>query len=265
MGESNQKQNEEKYVYKFFRWDSLQPLLKNKKLRLERTETWENVDSDGDVYENCVFNSLYNNNLPLEKSNIYGQSWSFNRSSDAMWRIYSQKPLKGQHINDLQKTAVKVKTTIPKLKKVLLNPISPIDYDKYSYMGKVKYMGPKKYKEWLNNSEKNKIIKSLFIKRWAYVHEREYRIIVYVDSEKSPENIEFNIDTNYLFDRFFLDPRLDDTQRKEFENCLVESYGISKEKIDKSSLYTFNDTLTKGVLLDWQQPNKAITAIYWDY
>lgn len=264
---SSQKQNNEEYIYKFFKWKHLQLILTHKRLRLNRTESWERVvEKDGDVYENCVFNSLYKPDSTLKKSNVYGQSWTFNQSSDAMWRIYSKMPLEGLSINNLQDTAIKVKTTIPKLKEVINKPISDIECEKYAYMGKVKYLGPKSFKKWLNEPEKDHLIKSLFVKRWAYAHENEYRIIVCVDNNdaESYEHIEFDIDTDYIFDRFFLDPRLTSDQQEEFTDYLVNSLNISKDKIDKSSLYTFKNKLTKDLHLKWNRPNMPVTMIEWD-
>lgn len=263
---SSQKQNDKQTVYKFIKLKHFRTMMKNKVLTLCPTEDWEKREKDGDVYENCIFNSLYNSKLPLIKSNIYGQSWTFNYSSDAMWRIYSKKPLKGQSINELQETAIKVKTTIPKLKEVISKPISNIECNKYAYMGKVKYMGSKSFKKWLNEPEKDHLIRSLFVKRCAYAHENEYRIIVCIDNynAESAENIEFNIDTNYMFDQFFLDPRLDKDQRKEFIDYLIKHYKVSKDKISKSSLYTFKDKLTKDLHFKWNRPNVPITTIKWD-
>lgn len=264
---SSLKYNNEEHIYKFFKWKHLQLILTNKKLRLERTESWERVvEKDGDVYENCVFNSLYKPDSTLKKSNVYGQSWTFNQSSDAMWRIYSKMPLNGQPIDELQDTAIKVKTTIPKLKDVISKPISNIKCDKYAYMGKVKYMGPPSFKNWLNEPKEEHLIKSLFVKRCAYAHENEYRIIVCIDNhnEQSYEHIEFDIDTDYMFDKFFLDPRLDKKQRKDFTEYLVKHFNVSKDKISKSSLYTFKDKLTKNLHIKWNQPNIPITTINWD-
>ena len=264
---SNQKQNNEEHIYKFFKWEHLQSILTNKKLRLERTESWERVaEKDGDVYENCVFNSLYKKDSTLKKSNVYGQSWTFNRSSDAMWRIYSKMPLEGLPINKLQDTAIKVKTTIPRLKEAIYKPISSIECKKYAYMGKVKYMGAKNYKKWLNEPKEDHLIKSLFVKRWAYAHENEYRIIVCIDNhnEKSYEHIEFDIDTDYMFDKFFLDPRLTPDQQKEFTDYLVNFFNVSRDKIDKSSLYTFKNKLTEDLHLKWNRPNMPVTMIEWN-
>ena len=109
------------------------------------------------------------------------------------------------------------------VKHAISKPIINIECDKYAYMGKVKYMGPKSFKKWLNKPKEDHLIKSLFVKRWAYAHENEYRIIVCIDNhnEKSYEHIEFDIDTDYMFDKFFLDPRLTPDQQKEFTDYLV--------------------------------------------
>ena len=106
-------------------------------------------------------------------------------------------------------------------------------------------MGPKSFKKWLNEPKEDHLIKSLFVKRWAYAHENEYRIIVCIDNhnEKSYEHIEFDIDTDYMFDKFFLDPRLTPDQQKEFTDYLVNFLNVSRDKIDKSSLYTFKNKL----------------------
>jgi len=101
---------------------------------------------------------------------VYGQCWTLHRASDAMWRIYSP-----------DKDAVRVRTTIEKLARSLSSPLGSWAHAQ-SFIGKVEYL----FKPDLENFAATifedelspaTIARSLLVKRRAFLHEREVRLI----------------------------------------------------------------------------------------
>ena len=139
---------------------------------------------------------------------LYGQCWSLNKDTDAMWRIYSSK-----------KKGVRIKTTIGKMIQVLeqtrgMNWTAPA-------FGLVKYVDIKFIKEYLRQIEKDGSGKffemmsdSLFYKREQFSHEKEVRFIIQTEGVdgfqyNDGDFLNLKIDPTELIEEISLDPRLD--------------------------------------------------------
>src|SRR3990172_3540769 len=120
--------NPDLYIYRVFKANRLIEMFKTKKLVLVKPELWD------DPFENFLIKS----STPLPSGGImsfrgvadcfYGQCWTLNQESDAMWRIYSP-----------DKNGAKVKTTIRRLHKAIYNPNN--EFASLScYIGKVMHM-----------------------------------------------------------------------------------------------------------------------------
>lgn len=76
-------------MYKYIRLDYVLNMLDTKKLRFDNIKKWE------DVFENFVDKEeiiLLNSEREEMHSRVYyGQSWTAQEESDAMWRIYRPK------------------------------------------------------------------------------------------------------------------------------------------------------------------------------
>lgn len=181
---------------------------------------------------------LYNAQSNLQK-NYYGQCWSLNRDSDAMWRIYSP-----------DKESVRIKTTVIKMIEVLdqtrgMMWVAPL-------FGKVKYLPQNKITEWLLHTQTeeklwiyNCFSESLFIKRHEFEHENEVRFLIYngnFGDTPTPANvhddyIDMQVDPSCFIEEIALDPRL---SNDDFEDRKVLLSSITGSiPICKSDLYSF--------------------------
>ena len=221
-------------IYQILPWKYVQQILEKGVLRFNNiNKFWE------DPYELCLFNEdiIYDRYdikdfLKESVKRYYGQCWSINRDSDAMWRIYSH-----------DKQSVRIKTTILKLIEVLnqtrgMGESAPL-------FGKVRYVSKGELIKWLYHvGEKGwghfcKLYgDSLFIKRIEFSHEAEVRFVIYqLQCHKVKEFIELHVDPFDLIDEIALDPRLSRDEYQQLKNNIV---AFSKNIIVcQSDLYKF--------------------------
>lgn len=229
----------DKPIYRIFSFDRLKEIFEEKKLTLVKPKLWD------DPFENFILKStgILPDKREFEigfRDNYYGQCWSLNIESDAMWRIYSPN-----------KDGVKVKTTIRKLFTPLFqtgglyHKANGIQYNTSSFIGKVKYAKSTTLVEMLKDKKRmsDKIFdqsgwgqaSTFFFKRTAFKHEREIRII-YNSQFRTWNNVyKFEIDPFDLFDSIVFDPRM---TSEKYKNCKqqVRNWGY-KKRIIQSSLY----------------------------
>lgn len=197
------------YIYRLFPFETLLELLIENKLTLIKTKLWE------DPYENYILkcNWSLSDGTPVNPTNLidqfFGQCWTITPESDAMWRIYSHNT-----------KSVRVKTRINKLFNVIFDNHSYDSLTK-SFIGRVKYDSKANIQNYFSNHHNTfPIIKDttaqLMIdahlwKRNEFDHEKEIRVLYYVDSF-SPDKLnsvkKFDINVNDLFEEITLDPRI---------------------------------------------------------
>lgn len=228
------------YLYKFIKLKHLEPLIKNQKLRIDTISKWD------DPYENfflkfnfSTYVSFYKEEVEVNTESIinriYGQSWTLIEESDAMWRIYSNK-------EKIEETAIRIKIKADNLFNIVYTGDKCMAT---TSMHIVKYKTDEELTQWLRNLKNinrnfPKYAKeSLYIKRKAFEHEREARIIILTDSQsKESEFLEFNIPKLDIIEEFILDPRLKEENVEEITQQLCK-LDIDKNKIKKSKLYDF--------------------------
>jgi hypothetical protein len=229
----------DKPVYRIFTFKRLMQLFEECKLTLVKPKLWD------DPFENFILNSTgkFSDGREFKigfRNNFYGQCWSLNKESDAMWRIYSPK-----------KNGVKVKTTIRKLFTPIFQAgninhnIYGSQYSLYSFIGKIKYSSADELIDMLRDKERmsNKIFdntgwgqaSSFYFKRSAFKHEEEIRIIYNNQKEISSDFFEFEINPNDLIDEIVFDPRWDyDYYCKKKK--IIKNLGFTKS-MSQSTLY----------------------------
>ena len=229
-------------IYQILPVKYLIKILLNEKLRFNNImKSWE------DPYE--LFFLKQNISVEREsvaslisklRQNLYGQSWSLNKDSDAMWRIYS-----------FDKEGVRIKTSFLKMIQVLNQTRGMLFV--YPHFGKVEYKDKKSILEWMNQRLQEgsgklftTLTDSLFIKRIEFMHENEVRFIISNNNTESTESyeniyddhIDMKIDPFNFIDEIALDPRLND---EDFEERKILLSKIAKNiPILKSDLYSFN-------------------------
>ena len=220
-------------MYKYIRLDYVLNMLETKKLRFDNVKKWE------DVYENFVDKEeiilLNSEGEEMHNRACYGQSWTVQEESDAMWRIYSHA---GQ--------VVRVMTVYPLLYHVLGewisknrdNPLCPtIDY--------VFYADENEINEWLLSNTPMNIWafielqnEGIFIKRHEFEHEKEVRVILSSGNKEEKGYVELDFDPNRVFREIVIDPRVNEEEFMRQRDCLTKR-GFDGRKIRKSTLYDF--------------------------
>ncbi len=227
-------------MYKYIKLDYVLNMLETGKFRFDNIKKWE------DVYENFVdkedvnlLNSTKDGNML--GSTLFGQSWTTQEESDAMWRIYSNTGY-----------VVRVMTVYPLLFHVLVDWMTDHkDTPTTITIDHVYYADENEINEWLlSNSPMNLWAfielqeEGIFIKRREFEHEKEVRALLRSSINDKREYIELNFDPHKVFREIVIDPRVSEDEFIRQRDCLVNR-GFDMSKIRKSTLYDF-----KKVTLD---------------
>ena len=158
-----------RYVYRIISTARLYELFANRENVLVRPSMWE------DPFENFILNSPAKLNdgtvvqFGFHKS-YYGQCWTLNQTSDAMWRIYSPTS-----------DGVRIRTTIRNLALSLSGGLGQWAHIQ-TFIGKVRYLSDKELLQFANHVfasglDPAALAKTLLVKRKAFCHEREVRLL----------------------------------------------------------------------------------------
>lgn len=234
-------------IYRIFPLKYFLDMIENSRLLLPKINSWE------DPYENFILRSnIFANgelieNLQEESDLVFGQCWSIATENDAMWRIYSPN-----------KECIRVKTSVRKL----LNLLCPVIQKEGHFglflnetiIGKVLYKDQTDINVWVDSIEINPhnsdimpiIIESLLIKRKAFEHEKEVRVIFNAeDSDErfldgTPNLVVFEMDRPMDFiEEVKFDPRCDNSFFSLYKKIFVEKYHFEAASIIKSNMYEF--------------------------
>lgn len=221
-------------MYKYIPLKYVLNMLETEKFRFDNIKKWEDVyENFVDKEEICLLNSKCDK---MYGRACYGQSWTEQEESDAMWRIYSPA-----------KNAVRVKTVYPLIYNVSGewndnhkdNPIIPT-------IDRVFYADEDEINKWLvSNTPMNHWAfielqcESLFIKRREFEYEKEVRVILSTYNKEEKEYVEVDFDPNKVFRDIVIDPRVTDEEFAQQRDRLVE-HGYNGDKIRKSTLYDFH-------------------------
>lgn len=218
----------DKTIYRIFPITRFLEMIKNKQMVLVKPKLWD------DPFENLLLLSRFQFDdgeiMEFESANsVYGQCWTENRESDAMWRIYSP-----------QKDGIRVSTTPRKLLSALKKEVGEFSSVR-CFLGKVEYKNKKKLLEafsqlHLLDTSGEGIAKSLLYKRHAFSHEREIRLIYFgQDGTCEDDLFKFNFEPATVIDRILFDPRMHKEVKEAYKNH-IKTLGYDFE-IRRSTLY----------------------------
>ena len=219
-------------IYKFIPFEYVVSIFRANALQIFQTLHWE------DVYENFLLKSVASKdeqkNLKQLVQSYYGQCWTFRKETDALWRIYSPT-----------KQSVRLQTTIRKLGNATRQCVETSADITCATIGPVKYFQPAKFRKWVQARGRSEgaapaLIDSLFIKRTAFSHESELRLILQrkeLIAQKGKPHIKLAIDPNKFFNEIALDPRVTDDQVTIYTHML-RKLGY-ENRIYRSPLYEF--------------------------
>lgn len=220
-------------IYRIFSLERFRELIWSNELVLVNPSKWDDpfenfflkasaVDVNGDI-------------VSLEKiaNSWYGQCWTYNKESDAMWRIYSPK-----------KDGVRVSTTIRKLFSNIWNEKDQFRSLKY-FIGEVLYKPRHEIEEFMRETsflnialggQNDNFAKLLCIKRQEFSHENEVRVLVN-DVDNAGKKGCYRVPFGYakILHDVCIDPRLEEIDFMNTRDELV-NMGCSLS-ITQSELY----------------------------
>lgn len=223
-------------IYRIFNFDRFEQLMKTNELILVNPDMWD------DPFENFYLKAdafMGDEKVSLEslRKEWFGQCWTLNEDTDAMWRIYSP-----------QKNGVRLKTTVGKLFRAVIDQ-QGIFADFGSFIGKVEYLSKEEiqkyhkqtFSETMLGGQGTGFAEMLLRKRKAFEHEVEVRVLASLSSEYLHEYedglYQVKIDFESMFDEICLDPRLENDDFEKMKNQLENKTSIP---IIQSDLYKFD-------------------------
>jgi hypothetical protein len=197
-------------------------MFEAKHLQLSHPSAWD------DPYERLVEHA--------RQESVFAQCWSKRETSDAIWRIYSP-----------DRMGLSIRTTRSPLAQALeeANATTPIQY----FVMEVKYLAEAAAVERANvlvhdaesaGQTVRGVMASLLVKRAAFDHEAEVRVIVHLLGD-SPYGgagpmLRLPIDPHRLVDQIVFDPRADPVLMRMCTHYLRNSLNY-KGEITRSRLY----------------------------
>jgi hypothetical protein len=162
-----------------------------------------------------------------QRHDFYGQCWTLREETDAMWRIYSG-----------DKKSVRIQVRIPNLVASLAH------YSKGNvFIGKVRYLNTPELLAWaqtvMNRAKVPTIrllAKTLLVKRVAFSHEQEVRLLYFDDRERD-EIYRYRFPAHDLIEKIVLDPRLSDEEGEMLKQVIESRTGFNRKRIIRSKLY----------------------------
>lgn len=163
----------------------------------------------------------------------YGQCWTLESRSDAMWKIYSKNG-----------DSIRVRTTVGKLL-YSLRAAHPDESEGRCFIGRVRYVKVRQLLDFgktmfVGHSPTEAIVRSLLLKRIAFRHEYEVRLIYVVrrHSKLDDHIYKYDFDPHAIIDQVMVDGRVSREDFVTLKDEIATRTGLSKRKIWRSLLYT---------------------------
>ena len=202
-------------------------LIENRKLYLRKVKLWDDPwEAPDDQLPLIRDDGMQIYSESLITASTVGQCWTYEKDSDAMWRIYS-----GDRQGIMIETIAENFASIDNLRRALLAKV--IYYNNSNYIDRRKE---------INNNPSYSFAGDMVLKREAFKHENEVRLLVCLQAyPKEIDNIwdipvvGFGIEPEFFIKSITFDPRADDWYVET-----IKKYCISKNlncSIEKSTLY----------------------------
>lgn len=218
--------NEDDHLYRYMSLAQFISLVENKMLFLRKVKLWDDPwEAPDDQIPIIDEKGKERLSESLITSSTVGQCWTYEKDSDAMWRIYSS-----------DRQGIMVET--------IAKNFYTVDNLRHASLAKVEYYNKGNYiekrKEVANNSSYS-FAGDMILKREAFKHENEVRLLVCLQGYNNVENIwdtpviGFGIEPELFIKSITFDPRAD-----EWYVDSIKKYCMSKNfkcPIEKSNLY----------------------------
>jgi hypothetical protein len=213
-------------VYRIISLERLGELFEKRVNTLVKPMAWD------DPFENFVMG--LKGQLPSGKTvefaqryDFYGQCWTLAAASDAMWRIYSS-----------DKRSVRIRVRLRNLVGTLAPRALGI-----VIIGKVRYLRTKGLLNWAERVIRDADVpdvrllgRTLLVKRTAFAHEQEVRLLYFDPKGKQPKMFQYHVDPHTFVDEIVVDPRLSSDQATELIKEIRTKTGF-RGAISHSDLY----------------------------
>lgn len=223
-------------IYRIFSTHWFEHLINTDKNGLVHPSSWDDPFENFFLKNEAELQDGTTVSLAQLSRSWYGQCWTRNVDSDAMWRIYSPN-----------KDGIRVRTTIRDLFSDFYDPSDKFASLKF-LIGSVEYQSRSKIEQFLASTTFNdlalggqphRFADTLLIKRPEFQHENEVRLLFH-DTEGTHANgnvAVFSLGWRKIFSEVALDPRLTDIEYDQLKQRLL-SLGCTVP-IVQSELYKF--------------------------
>jgi hypothetical protein len=219
------------FIYRIIKTRYLLKLLSAGKNVLVKPKLWD------DPFENFILQSHFiwkgEPVIIAARDYFYGQCWTLQRASDAIWRIYSPNS-----------TAVRIRSTIRRLAESLSSWRGNWAAQE-PFIGRVRYLKSQDLVAFgssvLRGNEgpltQRTLARTLLVKRPAFQHEREVRLLFTPHDfhNFTGDLLPYPVEPNSLIDQVVLDPRMDNAKAAILKQKITAA-GFAGE-VKRSLLY----------------------------
>jgi hypothetical protein len=213
----------DKPVYRYMKLDKFFKLFDERQNVLSHPRKWD------DPFENFILNAEVKD---FEfRDRVYGQCWTVERRSDALWQIFCGKA-----------QGVRIRTTLRRLGATFSRTLSQPDRH-HAFIGKVKYLSDRKLfgagRSIMDRVDPEGIARSLLMKRNAFRHEAEVRLVYRKTLGKPAEDglFPYPVDPDGLIDQVMIGPRFQPVEASKLRRKIRDRTGY-KGEILYSLLYS---------------------------
>lgn len=221
----------DQHVYRIMSQDYVVSLFADKTNVLSQIHNWK------DKFENFQLNLggvLNGKRFDYGfKDDFVGQCWTRHSLSEAMWGIYA---------NDSTKRYLRIRSTPRKLLTALVAAHPEMPHDT-CFVGKVNYKSEKDLRAYLENDGQlelsgRRLAHSLLLKRRAFQHESEVRLLYFGDKSKFDKKglYRYSVDPHEMITQIMADPNRDRRSWNADKVTLAEATGFTGE-IKRSKIY----------------------------
>lgn len=218
-------------IYRIMPQDFALALFRDKQNVLSRVSNWK------DKFENFQMKlGGIVDNIPFSygiKDDFVGQCWTSDYLSEAMWGIYA---------NDPTKRFLRIRSTPRRLIEALSKSHGKTAHDR-CFIGKVEYETEAQIQRRLRESHPEGISArslagSLLVKRRAFKHEAEVRLLYFGNSADHDESglYRYNVDPHAMITQIMADPNRDRRNWADDKAMIAKETGF-EGKISRSKIY----------------------------
>ena len=221
-------------IYRIFNIKRFKEVITKNEMVLVTPSKWDDPFENFFLKANVINENGEIGSLQNIAEKWYGQCWTLNIESDAMWRIYSPN-----------KDGVRISTTIQELFSILWDDNNQFAGLRY-FIGKLKYktrsdienfMRTTSFSDMALGGQNDNFARLLCIKRLEFEHEQEVRLLANdTDNTRGCDGCyRIQFDYKKVFEDVCLDPRLDSQDFKDIKKS-IEDLGCTLP-ITQSDLY----------------------------